>query len=96
MEIINYGDLIISSVNFQGENVNGEGDFFDGLTPTCWAEDDLTAEFGDPKEKSLAAALHYLENGACRPQLKFRSLSSRLQQGRGLPLEGFRLRVGTF
>jgi len=48
-----------------GLNARGEGDFYSGLAPACTAADDLTRELGDPKEASLATALHYIRFGRC-------------------------------
>lgn len=65
------------SIQFQGINQKGFGDYSDGFVPDdnafafgvrlpgCTVEDDLTAPLGDLKEDQLAAALHYRENGAC-------------------------------
>jgi carboxyl-terminal processing protease len=60
-----YGDEVYTVIGFKALNARGEGDFYGGLTPTCAAADDLTRELGDPKEASLAAALHYIRFGRC-------------------------------
>jgi len=61
------GDGILRAVTFRVVNSEGESDYFPpvGIPPTCYAEDDLRHEFGDPDEASLAEALHYLANGSC-------------------------------
>ncbi|HAK90695.1 MAG TPA: peptidase S41, partial [Massilia timonae] len=53
------------SIEFQGVNHKGFGDFTDGFTPTCQASDDLSRPVGDQNEGLLATALAYRTNGAC-------------------------------
>ena len=53
------------SIEFQGVNNKGFGDFTDGFTPTCQASDDLSRPVGDQNEGLLATALAYRANGAC-------------------------------
>jgi carboxyl-terminal processing protease len=62
------------SIQFQGVNAKGFGDYGDGFEPGgtgaaglpgCSVPDDFTHDLGDPEEARLAAALHYLETGAC-------------------------------
>lgn len=57
------------SIQFKGVNQLGEGDYADGMTPTCTVSDDYTHALGDPNERRLAAALSYRANGVCDPQL---------------------------
>lgn len=65
MTVVEYGERTYSVITFRAVNARGEGDYFDGLAPTCAAEDDLAHELGDPAETSLAAALHYIREGRC-------------------------------
>lgn len=59
---------ILRPVTFKIVNADGEGDYFDGIPPTCAAEDDVLNQLGDTDEASLAEALYYLENGGtCSP-----------------------------
>jgi len=53
------------SIEFQGVNAKGFGDFADGFTPTCTVADDLSHALGDPSENLLAAALAYRTGSAC-------------------------------
>ncbi|NVK54339.1 MAG: peptidase [Alteromonadaceae bacterium] len=64
------------TIQFQGVNNKGFGDYADGFMPTsspnfdfelpgCVVEDDFSAALGDPSEGMLAAALEYAETGAC-------------------------------
>lgn len=52
-------------ITFRLVNAAGNTDYFDGLPADCWAEDDLFHQLGDPDEAMLAAALAYLDTGAC-------------------------------
>jgi hypothetical protein len=53
------------SIEFQGVNAKGFGDFPDGFTPTCTVADDLNHALGDPAENLLATALAYRATNAC-------------------------------
>ena len=44
-----YGKQIYNVITFKSVNARGEGDYYDGLTPTCRAADDLTRELGIPR-----------------------------------------------
>lgn len=67
------------TIQFQGVNDAGFGDYADGFVPTnstapfgvrtpgCAVADDLTKPLGDPTEGLLAAALQYREDGSCPP-----------------------------
>ncbi|MGQ0430242.1 MAG: S41 family peptidase [Gammaproteobacteria bacterium] len=63
-------DLRLRLVSFRVTNADNEGDFYDGLAPTlpgraCAAGDDLTRAPWDSAESSTAAALNWLQTGAC-------------------------------
>jgi len=53
------------SIQFQGVNAKGYGDFADGFAPTCAVADDLSHALGDTSENLLAAALAYRSTNAC-------------------------------
>jgi carboxyl-terminal processing protease len=66
------------TVQFQGVNAVGFGDYSDGFSPVavpaadrldqvpgCTVADDLDHLLGDPAEARLAAALYYRDNGSC-------------------------------
>ena len=65
------------SIQFQGVNAKGFGDYSDGFSPVnlsrvegvelpgCAVADDFEHGFGDPAEARLAAALQYRKTGAC-------------------------------
>jgi hypothetical protein len=46
--------------SFAMQNGSGDGDYYHGMTPEFPANDDITHDFGDPAETSLAAALSYI------------------------------------
>lgn len=65
------------TIQFQGVNAKGFGDYPDGFSPSdelgvaepqlpgCAVNDDFSRELGDPREKRLASALAYIDsNGA--------------------------------
>lgn len=54
-----------SAVNFQAYNAADQGDYYDGIAPTCAAADTFTGALGDPAEALTAAAAGYLESGSC-------------------------------
>ncbi|MBT3136622.1 peptidase [Alteromonas sp. ALT199] len=64
------------TIQFQGVNNKGFGDYADGFMPTttpnfdfelpgCDVEDDFTASLGDPNEGMLSAALEFAATGSC-------------------------------
>jgi carboxyl-terminal processing protease len=61
----------IRAVTFRTENANRQGDYYTGLASvvpnTCRANDDISAQLGDPAEASVAAALNFLAGRACTP-----------------------------
>jgi C-terminal processing protease CtpA/Prc len=69
------------SVQLQGVNAAGFGDYADGFTPAfnsngigvqvpgCTVADDLDHALGDLAERRLAAAMFYRQNGYCSPAL---------------------------
>ena len=54
-----------SAVNFESLNANGQGRYYDGITATCAAADDFSGAQGNASEKLTAAAINYLQTGAC-------------------------------
>jgi C-terminal processing protease CtpA/Prc len=63
--VLEYGEREYSIITFRSINARGEGDYYNGLRPTCGAENDVRRDFGDPEEASFKAALHYIEHGRC-------------------------------
>ncbi len=62
---IDFCDKSLFPVAFAIRNANGEADYFDGISATCSAVDDLAYQIGDPVEPSLAEALQFIDSGAC-------------------------------
>lgn len=60
-----YCDMQASPVEFEILNANGEGAYYDGIPPACYAADDLTRPLGAAGENCLAAAVYYLTEGHC-------------------------------
>ncbi|MBA3271663.1 MAG: PDZ domain-containing protein [Acidobacteria bacterium] len=58
-------DKVLAPVAFSLVNSEGQGDFFDGIAPTCTAGDDVEHDLGDAAEASLAEALHLMRTGRC-------------------------------
>ncbi|MBN1158681.1 MAG: hypothetical protein JXA61_04815 [Bacteroidales bacterium] len=56
-------NIVVLPISFQTTNADDEGDYYDGIAPDLLAGDDLTRDFGDPDEESLAAILSYIETG---------------------------------
>jgi carboxyl-terminal processing protease len=63
--VINFCDKVLAPVSFTLRNANREGDYFDGIPPTCTAPDDLNTALGDPQEGSLREALAVIATGQC-------------------------------
>ena len=63
--VMQSGDWYYSVISFAVRNARGEGEYFDGLPPTCVAPDDVAHELGDTVEESLREALRYIETGRC-------------------------------
>ncbi len=53
-------DIYISS--FSTTNSLGQGNYFAGIVPDKLAQDNVTKDFGDPTESSLASAIFYIVN----------------------------------
>lgn len=63
------------TIQFEGKNSKGFGDYADGLIPSdkddgaevlgCMVADDLSQPLGNPNERMLATALHYIKNNEC-------------------------------
>ncbi|MEW5250012.1 S41 family peptidase [Microbulbifer sp. 2201CG32-9] len=65
------------TIQFQGVNAKGFGDYSDGFVPAgagsagvpgCEVADDFTRALGDPLESRFATALNYMASGACEVQ----------------------------
>jgi len=74
------------AVQFQGVNARGQGDYADGLMPTCAVADDFDHALGDPAEARLAAALELRRIGQCpAPVIALAADSQKMAAGAGRP-----------
>lgn len=97
MRSVAFQDYVISPISFEIVNARNEGGYFDGLPPTCTAQDDLRHALGDPQEQSLKEALYYLRHERCSIRLPLRGMGNRrAQDGREPGIAGFRQEVGAF
>jgi len=67
---------VLYPITFKIANVNGYGDYFNGLPATCAATDDLSRGLGDPGEGVLATALTYVGQGNCGPHAPLAALEN--------------------
>jgi len=58
-------EIHIAPIELKTVNALGEGDYFGGIVPECYSEDDITWDFGDVREDSLKTVLHYFDTGSC-------------------------------
>ncbi|GAA4336099.1 S41 family peptidase [Variovorax defluvii] len=74
------------SIQFQGVNNRGFGDYGDGFAPTCAVADDFDHALGDPAEARLATALSFLGTGVCpAPGSSKTAASLRKSEAHGTP-----------
>lgn len=57
-------DYVYVPITFKIVNSDGEGDYYDGLPADAYAADDITHNFGDINESSLAEALYHIQYGS--------------------------------
>ena len=62
---IDYRGLSYWVINFKLRNAADQGDYFEGLAPTCEVKEDLRQSLGTPDEALFAEALHYMAKGRC-------------------------------
>ena len=65
---LRFCDKVLAPVSFSIKNANDEGDFFDGIAPTCAAGDDYLHQLGESAEASFAEALNYVRTSSCSPR----------------------------
>jgi carboxyl-terminal processing protease len=63
-------EQVLRPTTFRVANALSDSDYFDGFTPTCPADDNPDYAFGDSAEDSLAAALGWIDTGACPAGVK--------------------------
>lgn len=62
---LEFCDKILRPTSFKLTNADGFGDYFDGLPVDCAAADDLSIAVGDDADPNMAAAMTWLDTGAC-------------------------------
>nr|WP_315244515.1 S41 family peptidase [uncultured Albidiferax sp.] len=72
-----------NAVNIVVANAQNFSDFSTGFAPTCAVDDDLDHPLGDPAESRTAAALGFIQSGACPPR------ASVAKSQTGMPSLGF-------
>jgi C-terminal processing protease CtpA/Prc len=87
-----YCDKYILPVQMRSVNGDGFGDYATGLKPDCKAVDDISRDFGDKDEDSLANALYYIQNNSCKVAKKSKSIEIKSKS----LLSGFRGMYGIF
>lgn len=87
-------DMHINAIEFRYDNADDEGSFFDGLSPDCRADDDLTFALGDPLEDSLEKALTLIDGEAC--PLESAAFDEIGEPKKDLYQDGFRREMGAF
>lgn len=58
-------DKALYAINIESQNGDNVGNYVNGLTPTCPAQDNYLKAFGDTEENALAEALNYVSTGKC-------------------------------
>ena len=58
-------DKVTFAINFETVNAEGEGQYYDGLAPTCEVEDQIIADWGSEQDPLPGAAYSYIETGSC-------------------------------
>jgi carboxyl-terminal processing protease len=93
---------VLFPVAFTLRNANGEGDYFDGIPPTCPAADDLDHQLGEADEGSLAEALRVVVSGGCTAAASGAAAGGRAASARPpattflSPQDGFRQMVNAW
>ncbi len=61
---------IVSPITFKTVNAKNEGEYYDGFAPDYLDIDDISHDFGDPKEACVSDALYFIQNGTMPPSKK--------------------------
>lgn len=77
----------VMPIAFEYTNALGDGGFYDGIEPEQYAGDDLSYDWGNPKDPCLSQALHYIANGRYQSTV----LATSLKQSHEpvMPIRGF-------
>ena len=90
-------DMHISPIEFSLHNADDIGDYFDGLNPTCTADDDLDHSLGDSGEGMLQEALNFINNGICSKGSSKGAAAKAFSKKPGKSImTGFRRQIGAY
>lgn len=64
MKVFLYQDYVFLPIIFRIANSNDESDYYDGIQPDAFCDDDYTRTFDNREEAYLKEAIFYLENGS--------------------------------
>ena len=59
------GNYVLFAINFQTVNALNQGDYFDGLAPTCAVPDAIVGDWGVSNDPLYAEAQQYIASGQC-------------------------------
>ncbi len=65
-------EYVFAPITFEYVNSADQGDFYEGMLPDVKANDDITRDWGDPQEASLAAAIALLEGTKAKSSVQYR------------------------
>lgn len=60
-----YCDQVLSAINFRTVNSLDQGEYFDGLSPSCLVQDAIVADWGSLDDPIYAEAVNYINTGSC-------------------------------
>jgi carboxyl-terminal processing protease len=78
-----FTDYTLVPITYYTYNRDKEGEFFEGLPPDYYAEDNLDEAFGSPEEDCLKEVLYFIENGTFSGSHKSRSSAFPWKSGGG-------------
>jgi len=64
MRVFQYEDYVFLPITFRIANSKNESDYYDGIQPDAFCDDDFTRAFNNRKEACLKEAIYYLEYGS--------------------------------
>jgi len=64
MRVFQYEDYVFLPITFRIANSMNESDYYDGIQPDAFCDDDFTRAFDNREEACLKEAIYYLENGS--------------------------------
>ena len=58
-------DKVTFAINFETVNSEGQGQYYDGLSPDCQVNDAIVADWGEFADPLTGAARDFIVNGQC-------------------------------